>query len=189
MQNKDETIYIKLAQAGDVKAFEKLVGLYERQVMALAVQLLGNTEDAKDLYQDVFIKVYKNLHRFRFESQFFTWLYRIVINSAYSMRKKRSKSLHASIDEIRNENNEYGLMPPDNQPSPEKKTILADTQAALHASLDTLPLQQRVAFILRFFEEFKINEIAEIMNCAEGTVKNYLFRSTQKIKKIMKPYI
>ena len=177
------------AQKGSVEAFEELVKLYDKRVLSLAMQLVGNTEDAEDIYQDVFMKVYDKLNQFRLESHFYTWLYRIVVNCAISYRKKRNRQRHRSIDEMTGSIEGWQYHFPQDGQNPENHMIHAEVQEQIQMTMDKLSLKERVVFILRFFEDFKIKDISEIMGCAEGTVKNYLFRSTRKMRKDLLVFI
>ena len=92
--NKEVRALVQRAQEGDAEAFERLVHQYDRRVLTLAYQLVGNTQDAEDVYQEAFMRAYDKIGKFRFESDFYTWLYRIVVNCAISYRKKRNRQLH-----------------------------------------------------------------------------------------------
>ena len=135
------------------------------------------------------MKVYKNIQRFRFESDFYTWLYRIAVNSAISYRKRRNRHIHAHIGEAGDQENGKTYTPSDSAPGPDKKLIDHEIKQQIESNLDRLPLMQRVVFTLRFLQDFRIKEIANIINCSEGTVKNYIFRSTQKMRKHLTPYL
>ncbi len=185
----NEIALIKNAQTGNQKAFENLVRLYESRVLSLAFQLLGNTQDAEDVYQEVFMKLHKNISRFEFKSDFFTWLYRIVVNTALSYRRKRFRHEHFSIDASEEREDGWHWTPVHDSPEPDQVVLNSEVLEKVYESLDQLSLMQRVVFSLRYFEEFKLKEIAEITSCSEGAVKNHLFRSTQKMKKILSPFV
>ncbi len=180
---------VRQAQEGSIEAFEELVRIYDKRVLSLAMQLVGNTEDAEDIYQDVFMKVYNKLNQFKLESQFYTWLYRIVVNCAISYRKKRNRRIHQSIDEMVDRKGDWQYYFPQTGQSPERHTINNEILEQVQSTMDKLSLMERVVFILRFFEDFKIKDISEIMGCAEGTVKNYLFRSTRKMRKDLMVFV
>ena len=185
---RDVNECIQEAQKGNQQAFEELVRLYDRRILALAFQLVGNTEDAQDVYQDVFMRVYNKLHTFRFECDFFTWLYRIVVNCAISYRRKRKRHTHYSLDEMA-ESDGWRWLPSDSNPDPERLTMSNEIRKQIHTILETLPMMQRVVFVLRYFQDFKIRTISEIVGCSEGTVKNYIFRGSQKMKKELAAYL
>lgn len=185
----NEIALIKDAQAGNLKAFEELIQRYESRVLSLAYQVLGNTQDAEDVYQEVFMKVHKNIQRFEFKSDFFTWLYRIVVNAALSYRRKRFRHEHVSIEASEERNDGWHWTPVNDTPEPDQVMLNQEVVQMVYKGVEQLPMMQRVVFILRYFEEFKLKEIAEITNCSEGAVKNHLFRSTQKMKKALSSYV
>lgn len=177
---------IQRAQEGDTKAFEELVRKYDRQVFSLAFQISRNYQDAEDIYQEVFIKVFKNIGSFNFKSTFFTWLYRITVNCALSFYKKRKNKNHISLEE-RGDN--FLKETADISSTPEKTALDNELKEKIRESVDLLPQKQRTAFILRFYHQLKIKEIAMVTGCAEGTIKNYLFRAAGKMKVSLSSYI
>ena len=154
MKNLDKAI--KKAKAGDAAAFEKLVKMYDRRVYALALDLMGNQEDAKDVYQEVFLKVYRALPKFRFHSDFFTWLYRIVVNCCYTQRRKRARNRHLSIEEHTEDHTRFSLVFTSTDPLPDEETMQNEMIKIIEEQLDDLTIQQRAIFILRFSEQFKL---------------------------------
>ena len=185
----EEKKLVNQARQGNITAFEELVKQYEKRVMALAVQLVGNTDDAEDIYQEVFIKVFQNLHKFRSESSFYTWLYRIVVNCAINYRKKRNRQRYQSLDEMLERNDGWQWIPKAKETDMDSLLIHKELMEQIHFNLDSLSMMQRVVFILRFFQDFQIKEISEVIGCTEGTVKNYLFRGTQKMRKKLSIYL
>ena len=186
--NKEVRALVQRAQEGNAEAFERLVHQYDRRVLTLAYQLVGNTQDAEDVYQEAFMRAYDKIGKFRFESDFYTWLYRIVVNCAISYRKKRNRQLHRSIDAPAPNDDVVKWMPVDENPEPDKLILDREIREKIEATLESLSLMQRTVFVLRFFQDFKIKDIAQIIDCSEGTVKNYLFRGTQKMKKSLRAF-
>ncbi|MFC1569737.1 RNA polymerase sigma factor [bacterium] len=175
------TDLIRKVQRGDTLAFQELVRNHDRKVLGLAYQMLGNQQDAEDVYQEVFMKVYKNIQKFRFQSAFETWLYRIVVNTAINYRKTRNKHLNNTIiPEDFDEDSSWA--PLDHNPLPDQIAMNQEIRNQIQTVLDRLTLIQRTVFVLRFYQDFKIKDIAEIISCTEGTVKNTLFRSTIKVR-------
>jgi RNA polymerase sigma-70 factor (ECF subfamily) len=187
--DRDENELIHKAQEGNIWAFEQLIHKYDRQVLALAYQLLGNTQDAEDVYQDVFMKIFQKIDKFRFESDFFTWLYRIVVNTAISYRKKRNRQLHSTLEEMSEVKGGWHRIPENKDPNPDTLTLSNEIKEKVDTAMEQLPLMQRTVFVLRFFQDFKIRDIAEITGCSVGTVKNYIFRSTQKMRYELASYM
>jgi RNA polymerase sigma-70 factor (ECF subfamily) len=171
---------ISRARLGEVVAFEQLVHRYDRKVLSIASLYTRNEEDAKDIYQEAFLRVYRGLAGFRGKSQFSTWLYRVVTNVCLSHKRK-----HQRVENVSLESSTTGqavAATAAGGESPEK--LAGDTEISRHvaAALEKLPDQQRLVFILRHFQDLKLGEIADMMNCAEGTVKRYLYLAIRKLR-------
>ena len=189
MQLTDTDLIIQ-AQKGDQNAFEALVYRYDRSVLSIALKYSNNEDDAKDLYQEVFIRVYRSIKGFRFQSEFSTWLFRITINVCLTYKSRSKEHLKVSIDkDFDDEENEFsttkelvydGL-------SPEEISSGADLGKIVNAAVESLSPKQKMTFVLKHYEGYKIREIAEMLNCKEGTVKKYLFDATKNLRKKLSP--
>jgi RNA polymerase sigma-70 factor (ECF subfamily) len=169
------------AQSGDTSAFEDLVYRYDKMVFRLAVKYSGDSDIAKDIYQEVFIKVYRGLKSFQFKSEFSTWLFRITSNVCISHKGREKKNIHLSID--RDEDAEQvGVIPADENSSPEKQLANKDFNKEINRALQLLSPNQKMSFLLKHYEGYKIREIAEMMDCKEGTIKKYLFEAVRKLR-------
>jgi len=183
-----ENRLIRQAQQGSTSAFTQLVARHDRRVLQLAYQLLSSERDAEDVYQDIFLLVFRKLSSFRFESEFSTWLYRIAVNQCINFRKKRQRRRYQGLATWDDEGEEVLLPHEDASPDPERLLLNQELGERISAALNTLSDQQRAVFVLRHFHGHKVREIAEILSCAEGTVKNYLFRATQHLQKKLLAY-
>jgi RNA polymerase sigma-70 factor (ECF subfamily) len=177
---------IEKAQRGDTRAFEKLVKKYDRQILSLAYQISQNIQDAEDIYQEVFMRAFKNIKSFNKKSTFFTWLYRIAINCSITYCNTRQRRYHPSLDE---EKDEFSWEPSDTMLTPDKSALNQELKEKIKRGVNTLPPMQKMTFILRFYHQLKIKEIARLTNKAEGTIKNYLFRATRNMQKKLSPYM
>ncbi len=187
--NVDEELLIRKAQQGNLQAFEKLVVNYDRQVMRLIYNMVDHPETTRDLYQEVFLKVFTAIGQFRFESQFSTWLFRIVTNTCINYRKQRRVRQWEPLEEdIDGNQDQWRIVMPSQDRNPEEQLLNRELQRALQQALNGLSANQRTVFILRHYHDHKLKEIAQIMKCSEGTVKNYLFRAMQKMKKSLAGY-
>ena len=185
-----DTDLILQAQKGNQNAFEELVYRYDRNVLSIAFKYANNEDDAKDLYQEVFIRVYRGIKYFRFQSEFSTWLFRITTNVCLTYKSRSKEHLRVSIDNnYDDEENEIsttkelvydGL-------SPEEISSGTDLGEIVNAAVDSLSPKQRMTFILKHYEGYKIREIAEMLNCKEGTVKKYLFDAIKNLRKKLSP--
>jgi RNA polymerase sigma-70 factor (ECF subfamily) len=187
----DERELIVEAQKGDQTAFEKLVYKYDKRVLSLAACYTSDCEEAKDIYQEVFIRVYRALPKFRFESRFSTWLYRIVVNVCLTHRARAAERECASLDAVlEGEDGQRGFDLPDEGVTPsDRKALGAEITRHVHAAMGSLSPQQKMAFTLRHYGDYKLREIATMMNCAEGTVKKYLFTATQRLRHQLRPVL
>jgi len=145
--------------------------------MNLALQLTHNRQDAEDLYQEVFLKAYRHLNQFRFESGFYTWLYRITVNTAYNMHRKQSKMRFAD-PHAEDDRSPLSLIPAEDHTDSQRLEVMGQVKKAL----EILPKQQQIVFILKHLQNQKIKDIASIMGLSEGTVKKYLFRAVEKLR-------
>jgi len=179
----DEERLIKLAQEGDMAAFEQLIRKYERQVMNIAFRYSGNPDTAQDVFQDVFLRVHGALKGFKAESSFSTWLYRVTANACLSRQSSERRRRQVSIDEEQwNENPGNLSLLSNSHPEPEAEAYRGEISRQVRNAVNRLSPQQRVVFVLRHFEGHKLREIASILGCAEGTVKKHLFTAVQRLR-------
>jgi RNA polymerase sigma-70 factor, ECF subfamily len=171
------------AQKGDMKAFEELVYRYDRHVLGIAKSFRNNDEDAKDIYQEVFIRVYRGLKSFQFKSEFSTWLFRITTNVCitHQSRKKNYDSIDKEIYADEDGTTTLADTLTNNNPT-DNLAVGSDLSKLINSALNYLPPQQKMVFTLKYFQEYKIREIAEMMQCSEGAVKRYLFTATNKMR-------
>lgn len=180
---EDRRLILK-ARGGDVRALEELVYRYDEKVLSMAMSFVGDLDDAKDIYQEVFMRVFKALPKFEFRSRFSTYLYRIVTNACLSHRARNGKRQFIPIEDGFEENQDstkYGVSPP----SPDRTdaaVINHEIASRIRTAVGTLSPRLRTVFVLRHHEGFKLREIAGIMECAEGTVKKYLFDATRRLR-------
>ena len=188
MEISEKELILK-AQQGDQIAFEELIYNYDRAVLSIAMKYMRVEDDAKDIYQEVFIRVYRSLKKFEFRSEFSTWLFRITTNVCLTYKTKKKEqmivSLHEEFDEDKTdyENRELqfdGL-------SPEEETTSNDLKILINNAVDTLSAKQRITFVLKHYEGYKIKDIAIMLKCGEGTVKKSLFDSIRKLRTRLQP--
>lgn len=179
MQLSDNELIIK-AQNGEALAFEELIYRYDKMVLRIALKYTGDSDDAKDIYQEVFIRVYKNIGSFQFKSEFSTWLFRIATNVCISFKRKHRKSNLFSLDD--ENNSAYVSSLPGNESLPDSITENKEFGNKVSEALKNLSPNQRMSFLLKHYEGYKIREIAEMMSCKEGTIKKYLFEAVKKLK-------
>lgn len=179
----DEFILIQRAQAGDRAAFEALVRLYDRDVLRLAFRMTGSAEEAADLYQETFLKVYRSLSSFRFQSSFSTWLHRVVVNICLDHLRRRSRRMELQAP-ARDGKDEFFQAVVDNHPGidPEQTLHANEIRRRVGAALERLTPRERMVFELRHYDGMKLRAIGETCGTTEETAKNCLFRATQKLR-------
>ncbi len=181
---------VRRAQAGDVKAFEDLVILYEEKVYTLSYYLAGNHADAEDLAQEVFVRAYTNLGSFRQEADLGTWLHRITVNLWLNIQRRRQKNFQlVSLDDpIRTNEGEITRTVAAGDPAGDPVEVLAgkELQELVQRALQNLPEDFRAVLVLREMEGYAYEEIAALMGCSLGTVKSRLSRARQVLKEKMK---
>src|SRR5712692_6755333 len=188
----DEAALIRAAQGGDQYAFEELVQAYDQSVLRLALNLLRSPEDASDVYQEAFLRVYRNLHTFRFDCSFHTWLYRIVTNLCLDHLRKRK---------VRREESSVVATPDgplDRMDSVTEERVEGDPQRHLFSGqvrrrvkevLGQLTPRERMVFELRHYQGLRLKRIGEILGTSEEAAKNCLFRATQKMRAALGDFV
>jgi RNA polymerase sigma-70 factor, ECF subfamily len=189
LSDLDDKQLVQNAQLGDRAAFEELVHRYDRDVLRLALNLMKRNEDARDVYQEAFLKVYKNLHRFRFECSFYTWLYRIVTNVCLDHLRRRQARPEDQAPELHPAQYEDGgtdffERQREHRPGldPEKHLVGKEIQARLAAAMERLSPRERVVFEMKHYQGLKLRAIGDALGTTEETVKNSLFRATRKLR-------
>ncbi len=182
----DDTILIREAQRGNRGAFEELVRHYDQPVLRLALHLTGSEHEAQDVYQDAFLKAYKNIASFRFECSFYTWIYRIVTNLCLDhLRKKNVRKEDAPVAKD-GDGGEYDLLDrvPDARSgaNPERDLMRRQLGARIAVALEKLTPRERMVFELKHYHGLKLRTVGEILHTTEETAKNTLFRATQKLR-------
>jgi RNA polymerase sigma-70 factor (ECF subfamily) len=187
---RTEALLIDDLREGDMTALAILVEKYKRLVYRLAIQITKNHEDANDVMQDTFLKVYESIHSFRKESAFETWLYRIVVNHAMNLVKRRKRRRESSLSaaseaEIHPDVRRTADLVNDPHVNAERKEL----QKWVTQAVDSLPVKHRTVVILHEFEGLTHAEIASILNCSEGTVRSRLHYARNKLRELLKPYV
>jgi RNA polymerase sigma-70 factor, ECF subfamily len=177
-----EATLIQRCAAGDERASAELVAEHQRTVMQLATNLLGDREEALDLSQEVFLRVFRTIHRFRGQSSLRTWIYRIAVNQARNRHRfwrRRHRADQVSLDQ---HVAAHGDVLSGYEPMPDRVLAQKELAARLRDALDRLPFDQRTAIVLREVDGLSYDEIAFSLNLAVGTVKSRLTRARQALR-------
>ena len=180
---------VERAQAGDGKAFEELVKMHDRRVFDLAYSMLGNLADAQDVYQETFLRAWKSIASFRFQSSFLTWLLKITFNQSLTMRKKIKLHSFLSLSNSAPDSNQFVHLQIADTTNADQHLNSEETLQQVNSAMLKLTTKERAVFSLKHFQDIKIKEIAVMLGYADGTVKNLLFRATRKMQKSLKHYV
>ena len=176
---------IEKAQGGDWSAFGELIRRHDAAVLSLAARFVHNADDAKDVYQEVLIRVYRGLPSFRGDSQFATWLHRITVNVCLSFVRQKKRIGPSERDRAQDD--------PEGEPTaleelvsdaiaPDRRTMDIEIRERITRALQVLSPRQRMVFTLYHDQEFTLKEIATSLQCGEGTVKRYLYDATRAMR-------
>ena len=181
----DEKVLIRKVLDGDQEAFAELMALHEKQVYNLCLRMTGHPEDARDLAQEAFLKAWRGLRFYKFESSFSTWLYRLTSNVCIDFLRQQKRRGTGSLVVSDEEGEETELEVPDPEPLPEQQVIQQENQRIVAAAMDELEEEFRLALTLRVVDELSYEEIGEILDLKPGTVKSRIARARIKLKKIL----
>ena len=179
---------IRAAQRGDQEAFEQLVRAHDQSVLRLAMNLLRSPDDARDVYQEAFLRVYRNLDSFRFDCSFHTWLYRIVTNICLDQLRKRKVRKEESavvetsdgpVDRMEVFEEEAA------HANPERTLWNRELQQRIENALGDLTPRERMVFELRHYQGLRLRNIGDVLGTTEEAAKNCLFRATQKMRAVL----
>lgn len=176
----DEARLIKLAQEGDLTAYNRLVLMHQEVVYNVVYRIMGDGDAAADITQDAFLSAYHAIQRFT-EGSFKAWLIRIATNACYDEFRRRKRRPQSSLDEITDENESAGFLRSD-EPGPEQMRQRRELVLAIQNCLKGLPNDQRVAIVLCDVEGYDYNEIADLETVSLGTVKSRISRARSKLR-------
>jgi RNA polymerase sigma-70 factor, ECF subfamily len=180
LETERETAWILASQRGDALAFNRLVLKWEKPIYNLALRMLQDSEEAAESAQEVFLSAYRNIRRFRHDSRFSTWLYRIAVNQCISRLRRRPPGAHYSLDD------EGAAQPLANQlrapESQEQELLQQESRRRVRDALQHLPTDQRAVVELKFFQELTFEEIATILETPLSTVKTRLYGGLEVLK-------
>ena len=187
-KNIDQELVVRV-QAGDKKAFDVLVLKYQHRITSLVSRFVRDHHEAQDVTQEAFIKAYKGLKNFRGESAFYTWLYRIAINTAKNhlvSMSRRPTSSSVEMEDIDFFDDSTGIR---DISDPQGELATDQIHATVEHAIDILPDELKEAIVLRELEGMTYDEIATIMDCPIGTVRSRIFRARDAIEKHLRPLV
>lgn len=181
----DDEALIAAALNGSAYGWEKLVRRYESKIYNYGLRLTGNTTDAMDLMQEVFMGVYRNLHRFRGDAKFSSWIFRIAHNKAVDMNRRRALLQGKSLSFDDTEGLEFQFTDHDTSAEPDSRLIKGQQNHEIQKLLQILPIEQRLVIELKIFQSQTFEQIAEMQEISENTAKTRFYSALKKLKAIM----
>jgi RNA polymerase sigma-70 factor (ECF subfamily) len=182
--NHEETEMISRCQQGDQEALKEMFDKYHKKVYRIAYGVVRQREEALDIVQEVFIKLFRSIRNFKGRSHFYTYLYRMVMNTAIDHARKAGKQFISSLDE------EGSFEPSDNvEKGPERILLQKELEEKVKLAMDKLPAEQKAALIFRDVEGLSYQEMAEAMGCSIGTVMSRLHYGRRRMQELLKDYV
>lgn len=189
MAGESDQLLVKRVQQGDKKAFDLLVLKYQHRIAALVSRFIHDHDEVQDVTQEAFVKAYRALANFRGDSQFYTWLYRIAVNTAKNYlvsRNRRPPGTDVDIDDAMYFDGDHALRDIE---SPEQNLMSEQLMQVVNQSIKQLPEDLRTALTLREYDGLSYEEIAEVMGCPVGTVRSRIFRAREAVDREIQPLI
>ncbi len=184
---RDEEL-VALCQQGQGEYFDLLVRRYMGKAFHIAFDFTRNTETAKDLSQDAFLRAFSNVRQFDGRSSFYTWFYRIVVNLCLDHARRKGRVVWESLDSLNESPGEQPQLA-DTSFLPEQEAIAGEAKRRANKTLETMPKKQRTAFLLRNDQGLSIADIAKVMKTTEGTVRVYLHRAVAALRQSLVEFV
>jgi RNA polymerase sigma-70 factor, ECF subfamily len=187
-----DAVAVERTLAGERDAFRVLVERHSQQLFRLAFRMTGNEHDAEEVVQEAFLRAYKNLGQFGSRANFGTWAYRIAANYAIDrMRQKRNEDARRKTPSAQAEEQDQDPLElvPDEKPTPDRLATNSELRKKMEEALKGLSSSERTAFVMRHWEGCAIEEIATVLKSTTSAAKNTVFRSVQKLRRALEPYV
>ena len=181
---------VQRVQAGDVRAFDQLITKYRERLYAIIYNMTANREDTSDLTQEAFIKAFRSINSFKGDSSFFTWLYRIAVNASLTHLKRSRLRRFFSFDNLDEQVSQSELFEAlADKTNSDKPALIKELQEKLNEALQRLSLNHRTVVVLFEIECLSHLEIAQVMECSEGTVRSRLHYAKQQLQSYLQDYL
>lgn len=189
---QNDAAHVAQVLGGDRDAFRVLVDRHARRLFRLAYRMTGNQQDAEEAVQDAFLRAYRRLASFESRANFATWIYRICVNCALDlMRKRRGETAHRQHTQLdaAGEESDPMLDAPSPDPAPDRLAMSGELGAGVRAAMAALSASERAAFVMRHVDGCSIEEIAAALDLNAGATKNTIFRAVQKLRRQLEPFV
>lgn len=181
--NYVETRLAKLSRGGDRRAFAELVELYKDKIYHLGYRMLNQKQEAEDVVQETFLRVYTNLERYDENQKFSTWIYRIATNLCIDRLRKRKPSYSIDAEMTNGEGTDWHVILASKDPGPDEELILSETQTNIREAIQTLPDKYKAVVILRYLHDMSLQEIGEVLDMPVTTIKTRVHRGREFLRK------
>jgi RNA polymerase sigma-70 factor (ECF subfamily) len=181
---------VRAARHGDKKAFEELVERYQRKIVSVALGMVHNREDAIEIAQETFVKAFENLERFKGESSFYTWLYRIVVNRAIDFQRRERRRPTVGLEDSSGTGEGYEeILKEERLDDPYQRAEAHEVGDRVTEAINELTPDHKAVILLREVEGLSYDEISRVMQCSKGTVMSRLHYARKKLQKRLKDYL
>jgi RNA polymerase sigma-70 factor (ECF subfamily) len=185
--NERDVELMGLVSAGDMRAFEELVERHQRAVIGTVAKMLGNASEAEDIAQQVFVRIWKSAGRYEAQAKFTTWLFTITRNLVFNEVRRRQRKPTVSVDE--REETTHRTVEDLQAISPDDEMLQSELEEAIDRAIQSLPEKQRMAVVLRRYEEMPYEEIAAVLEMSIPAIKSLLFRARTQLKEALQRYL
>jgi RNA polymerase sigma-70 factor (ECF subfamily) len=185
--NDRDVALMGMVSAGDMRAFEELVERHQRAVIGTVAKMLGNASESEDIAQQVFVRVWKSAGRYEAQAKFTTWLFTITRNLVFNEVRRRQRKPTVSVDE--REETTHRTVEDLQAISPDDEMLHTELEEAIDRAIQSLPEKQRMAVVLRRYEEMPYEEIAVVLEMSIPAVKSLLFRARTQLKEALQRYL
>jgi len=185
--NDRDVALMGMVSAGDMSAFEELVERHQRAVIGTVAKMLGNASESEDIAQQVFVRVWKSAGRYEAQAKFTTWLFTITRNLVFNEVRRRQRKPTVSVDE--REETTHRTVEDLQAISPDDEMLQTELEEAIDRAIQSLPEKQRMAVVLRRYEEMPYDEIAAVLEMSIPAVKSLLFRARTQLKEALQRYL
>jgi RNA polymerase sigma-70 factor (ECF subfamily) len=185
--NYVETRLAKLSRGGDRRAFAELVELYKDKIYHLGYRMLNQKQEAEDVVQETFLRVYMNLEKYDENQKFSTWIYRIATNLCIDRLRKRKPNYSIDADMSDNDGTDWHSILSSDEAGPEEELILSETQQNIRDAIQTLPDKYKTVVVLRYLHDMSLQEISDVLDMPVTTVKTRVHRGREFLRKKLEP--
>ena len=188
--NQEDLEWLKRFKEGNRNAFDFLVRKYQRQLYSVIYHMTSNREDTADVLQEVFVRVFQNIQQFKGNARFYTWLYRVTINTTLNFLKKRKRHVDMQLDALDNETAMADVLLSDKGvQAGDRVLLLKELQKKMNEAFQSLSHSHRTVLVLFEMEGMNHSQIAELLHCSEGTVRSRLHYAKERLKQILTDYL